>query len=186
MAEIALTIVQLIESAHTRCNLLYNSPVVRQILWQLRTASLCDRVVQQVVPQPHTRYDYRYNCRIDLNRPADCTTDRTVCEPLKALCSKIKLNIQNKTRMKSNTPASRKGCRITRRTGTNEPKESVAQPHCSSTPKIERASVPERWLETARSSETSVNFYRITQCHIPEDRTLHAHLCKNLKPEFSS
>jgi hypothetical protein len=42
MAEIALKIVQLIESAHTGCILLYNSPVVRQILWQLRTASLCD------------------------------------------------------------------------------------------------------------------------------------------------
>jgi hypothetical protein len=82
MAEIALKIVQLIESAHTRCNLLYNSPVVQQILWQLRTASLCDRVVQHVVQKPHTRCDYRYNRRINLNRPTDCTTDRTVCGPL--------------------------------------------------------------------------------------------------------
>jgi hypothetical protein len=60
-------------------------PVVRETCLQLRTASLCDRVVQQVVQQPHTRFDYRYNRRINLNRPTDCTTDRTVCGPLNLL-----------------------------------------------------------------------------------------------------
>jgi hypothetical protein len=52
MAEIALMIVQLIESAHTRCNLLYNSQVVRQILWQLRTASLCDLLYNKSYDSP--------------------------------------------------------------------------------------------------------------------------------------
>jgi hypothetical protein len=67
MAEIALKVVQHIESAHTRCNLMYNSPVVRQILWQLRTASLCDRVVQQV-QQPRTAGNVRswFDCAVFL------------------------------------------------------------------------------------------------------------------------
>jgi hypothetical protein len=31
------------------------------------------------------------------------------------------------------------------------------------------------------SSETSINFQRITRCYVPEDRGLHNHSCKNVK-----
>jgi hypothetical protein len=36
-------------------------------------------------------------------------------------------------------------------------------------------------METICSSETWVDFQRITGRYIPEDRTLHNHLCENLK-----
>jgi hypothetical protein len=35
-------------------------------------------------------------------------------------------------------------------------------------------------IEEKYSSETSVNFQRTTRRYIPEDITLHAHLCENL------
>jgi hypothetical protein len=36
-------------------------------------------------------------------------------------------------------------------------------------------------MEAVRSSETSLNFYRSTRHHIPEDSTLRNHRCKNIK-----
>jgi hypothetical protein len=36
-------------------------------------------------------------------------------------------------------------------------------------------------MEATYSSETLVDFQRTTQCHIPEDITLHNHFCENLK-----
>jgi hypothetical protein len=36
--------------------------------------------------------------------------------------------------------------------------------------------------EVTFSSETSVGFRRIKRSYIPEDRTLHNHLCENLRP----
>jgi hypothetical protein len=38
-------------------------------------------------------------------------------------------------------------------------------------------------MKAIRSSEMSVDFYRTTQAYIPEDSTLHSHLCENLKPD---
>jgi hypothetical protein len=38
-------------------------------------------------------------------------------------------------------------------------------------------------MEAVRSSETPVNFYQTTPRHIPEDNTLHSHLCEN--PQFN-
>jgi hypothetical protein len=36
-------------------------------------------------------------------------------------------------------------------------------------------------MEATCSSETSVDFQRITRCYIRKDRTLHNHRCENLK-----
>jgi hypothetical protein len=36
-------------------------------------------------------------------------------------------------------------------------------------------------MEVTYSSETSGDFQQTTRCYIPEDRTLHNHLCENLK-----
>jgi hypothetical protein len=39
-------------------------------------------------------------------------------------------------------------------------------------------------IDAKRSSETSVDFYQTTRCHLPEDRpnSLHSHRCENFKP----
>jgi hypothetical protein len=39
-------------------------------------------------------------------------------------------------------------------------------------------------METICSSETSVDFQRVTRRYIPEDKTLHNHRCENLKSYF--
>jgi hypothetical protein len=42
------------------------------------------------------------------------------------------------------------------------------------------------WDVTLCSLVTSVNFYRTTRRHIPEDSTVHSHLCDNHKPNAST